>query len=149
MQIHFQMMKQKNIQRLRIYISLLATLISSCSDHPSAGKKQLAKDEDAVNAVLFDTDSPGTVLFNGKGTITIFPNPAKDNVNIRLSESWQGKNLTIEIFNQLGQKITSKKLENTSQVETIHVSNLPSGIYTMRLGNADGITESRKLKIYR
>jgi hypothetical protein len=89
------------------------------------------------------------VIFNGKGSLSIFPNPANDKVNIQLPESWQGKDISIKIINQLGQEIINKQLKNASQVETINVSNLPYGLYTIRLVNTDGTTESRKLKIYK
>lgn len=89
------------------------------------------------------------VIFNGKGTLSIFPNPANDKVNIQLPDSWQGKDISIKIINQAGQVIIDKQLENASQVETINVSKLPSGIYTIRLVNADGPPENRKLQIYK
>jgi hypothetical protein len=56
-------MKQKNIKRHSFFIFLVATLISSCSDNKSTGKKQIGKNEDAVNSVLFDTDSLNTLPF--------------------------------------------------------------------------------------
>ncbi len=89
------------------------------------------------------------VIFNGKGTLSIFPNPAMDKVNIQLPESWQGENLSIKIINQLGQVIINKQLENASQVETINVSKLPTGIYTVRLVNEKATTENRRLLIYK
>jgi hypothetical protein len=89
------------------------------------------------------------VIFNSKGILSIFPNPATDKVNIQLPDSWQGKDISIKIFNQAGQTIIDKQLENASQVETINVSMLPSGIYTIRLLNADDRSESRKLQIYK
>jgi hypothetical protein len=90
-----------------------------------------------------------TVIFNGKGTLSIFPNPASDKVNIQLPESWQGKNISIRIINQLGQVIIQKQLENVSQIETINLNKLPSGIYTVRLSDADRISENLKLKVYK
>jgi hypothetical protein len=89
------------------------------------------------------------VLFNGRGIVSIFPNPTTDHVNIQLSESWQGKDLSIKIINQLGQSIIFKHLVNASQVETINVSKLPVGIYAVHLLNENGASESRKLQIYK
>jgi hypothetical protein len=62
MQIHFLKMK-KNIRLHSLLICLIAILISSCSDNKSAGKKQMGKDEDAVNSILFDSDSLNTLPF--------------------------------------------------------------------------------------
>jgi hypothetical protein len=63
MQIHFLKMKIKNIRRHSLFICLPAILISSCSGNQSTGKKQIGKDENAVNSVLFDSDSTTTLSF--------------------------------------------------------------------------------------
>jgi hypothetical protein len=87
------------------------------------------------------------VIFNGKGNLSIFPNPVSDKVNIQLPESYQGKNLNIKIINQLGQAIINKQMTNASQVETINVSNLLPGVFIIQLTNSDGTSEKSKLFI--
>jgi hypothetical protein len=87
------------------------------------------------------------VIFNGKGNLSIFPNPATDKVNIQLPESWQGKNLNIAISNQLGQIMIQRQFVRASQVETINVSKLAYGIYVVRLINENGISQNLKLQI--
>ncbi len=88
------------------------------------------------------------VIFNGKGSLSIFPNPANDKINIQLPESWQGKELSLKIINQLGQAVIKKQLTKVSQVETINVSKLSGGIYIVRLVNENGVVQNLKLQIY-
>jgi hypothetical protein len=88
------------------------------------------------------------VIFNGKGIVSIFPNPANDQVNIQLPESWQGKDINIKFINQLGQIVINKQLENASQVESIAISKLLPGIYNISLTDRQSQTVMRKLKVH-
>jgi protocatechuate 3,4-dioxygenase beta subunit len=87
------------------------------------------------------------VRFDAKGIISVFPNPAKDNINIQLPDSWQGKKVTLEIINQLGQVIISKSQNQASQVETINISRLARGTYNLRLVNSNEKVEVRKIQV--
>jgi hypothetical protein len=87
------------------------------------------------------------VIFSGKGSLSIFPNPANDKINIQLPESWQGKDLSIKIINQPGQSVMNKQFTNASQVETIKVNKLPDGIYFVSLVNESGEMQHIKLQI--
>lgn len=64
----------------------------------------------------------------------IYPNPATESISIRLNEK---ESALIEIFDEKGRRIHSQK-SNTeaSKIET-NVSNLPSGIYTVRVTQAN------------
>jgi SdrD B-like domain/Secretion system C-terminal sorting domain len=89
-----------------------------------------------------------TVIFNGKGTLSIFPNPANDKVNVQLPETWQGKTISIKIINQLGQIMIQRQFVNASQVESIDVSKLSPGIYNIRLTDSQSQTEVRKIQVH-
>jgi hypothetical protein len=86
------------------------------------------------------------VRFGGKGDITIFPNPATSTVNIQLPTEWQQKAVRIDVINQLGQVIQSKSIANASQIEIVNTSNLPKGVYTLRIVNSEAF-EYRKLMV--
>ncbi len=88
------------------------------------------------------------VNFNSKSGVSIFPNPANDKINIQLPDSWQNKQITIDVINQLGQAVLSKQQDQASQVESIDVSKLPAGIYNVRLSNSQGQTEVRKIQVH-
>jgi hypothetical protein len=60
-----------------------------------------------------------------KGSFSIFPNPASDYINIEAELIGN----EIEIYNQMGLKLTSFKAESM-----INISDYPSGVYTIRSG---------------
>jgi hypothetical protein len=57
MQIHFPKMRSKSSGLPGLFILLMAIFTSSCSNDRSTVKKQIGKNEDAVNSVLMDPDS--------------------------------------------------------------------------------------------
>ncbi len=59
--------------------------------------------------------------------IKLYPNPARDNVNISISKSG---NYQVDIYSVLGQKVQSFKTETSKNIE---VSNLSKGLYTIRV----------------
>ena len=63
MQIHLQKMKLKNIRRHKLIACLMFIFFSSCSDHQSAGKNKITRDENAVSSILFDQDQTNTLPF--------------------------------------------------------------------------------------
>ena len=73
--------------------------------------------------------------------ILIYPNPAQSNINV--VTELQGV-LTIEMFDLLGNSILNKS-NNTS---TLDVSNLSSGIYTMKI-SVDNASVAKKVVIQR
>jgi SdrD B-like domain/Secretion system C-terminal sorting domain len=87
------------------------------------------------------------VVFGSKGTISVFPNPSVDRVNILLPESWQGKAVTIDIMDQLGRVVIKISGTQAGQVETINVSKLPAAAYLLRMINSEGKQEVRKIQV--
>lgn len=73
------------------------------------------------------------VALNDNG-ITIYPNPANDNINI----NWNGMvgKKTIQIFNPIGQEIISEY--ETNNITTIDISHLPTSIYIIKI-TVDGV----------
>ncbi len=73
--------------------------------------------------------SPGLRLINP--SICVYPNPATDRITVELSGETQESN--VSIFNIEGQRvITSQITESKTQVD---ISNLPSGVYYVRVTN--------------
>lgn len=71
--------------------------------------------------------------------IIIFPNPANDILNIDLDEK-----ATLEIINVQGQIVDTKSL--TEKVNDIDLSNLVSGVYTLRIKTESGIAMRKLIK---
>ncbi len=101
----------------------------------------------------FSTEKIGTITISleeiilstndiiNENTISIYPNPSKDFINVSISNS-EIKN--IEIFNILGKKITSYPLQNVSQTE-VDVTELPSGVYLLSLIDTSNKTTLKKI----
>lgn len=73
-----------------------------------------------------------------KNSYSIYPNPAKNIINIRLTENNQLKNLNIT--NLFGQKVYSTNEKN------IDVSNLQTGIYILNVKTEKGIVTEKIIK---
>ncbi|MGQ9678996.1 MAG: CARDB domain-containing protein, partial [bacterium] len=80
-----------------------------------------------------------------KSLLTITPNPAHHNLNIILPGNAP---LKFEIFNSIGTPVKSLTLA-ASTVHTIDISEMPNGIYIVRVSAPAGGTITRKLVIQR
>ena len=69
----------------------------------------------------------------------VFPNPTDGKVNLVISETLQGK-ATVEVYNLLGERMTTKSLGHLQQDETItlDMSRLASGLYVIKLSTENG-----------
>ncbi len=85
------------------------------------------------------------IRFTETGFITLFPNPAQEKVNVMLPESWQGITVQIELLSQTGQKVSGRTITNSSQIETLDITNLPAGAYYIKLTSNAG-TETKKIQ---
>lgn len=73
-------------------------------------------------------------------TINIYPNPVKNILNIMLPTY---ELFNISLINSLGKKVYSSY--EVKNVVTVDISNLPSGIYTMRLESENGESSVQKI----
>lgn len=82
----------------------------------------------------------GAIDFN------IFPNPAKDFLNIRFNEN--ANNVKIELINALGQTVYTEVIDNTYSGESaeLNTSGLKQGIYIVKIASEGKLT-SKKLVI--
>ncbi|RSK33921.1 endonuclease [Hymenobacter metallilatus] len=79
--------------------------------------------------------------------IEVFPNPAADNVQVRLPELRGRHTATIRFFNALGQEVLHRTVI-TSAAETtpVAVHTLRSGLYTVRV-TVDGVRYSSRVAV--
>lgn len=79
-----------------------------------------------------------------KNEFSLFPNPAKNSISIKLSN----ENLAtkIAVFDLTGKLILSQKLENNPE-NTISISSITKGIYMVSVETENGISYSKKLII--
>lgn len=80
--------------------------------------------------------------------IKLFPNPAKNLINIQLENEMEG-NLTLNIINNLGQVILQSKTVssvNHSNIE-LDISNIPTGNYRVMISNSEYLVVKNITKI--
>jgi hypothetical protein len=93
-------------------------------------------------ATVVQNVSPCTGIeeITGAGEISIYPNPAKDYVNIAVPANLTSANTTVEITDALG-KVVMKETINTD-VTTLRITKLEDGVYFFRV-----ITNNQTLKV--
>lgn len=67
------------------------------------------------------------VAINIKDEINIYPNPAKDFVNITIDDN--SKPYYIKIIDNVGKECTIKEVQKQDNILTININHLPNGIY--------------------
>jgi hypothetical protein len=84
-----------------------------------------------------------TVNFKLSGSLTIYPNPAKDILHITFAAGSINKSATISVITTDGKIMYQKNIAKLSQTETLDVSKLANGCYIIRvLTNAELINKS-------
>lgn len=86
-----------------------------------------------VSAALSNDD------FNLESLITVYPNPASSDLNIKLGEV---DNASYSIINLLGQTIYNGKL-NSNTINRVHIDNAAKGIYLLNV-TSNNITHTQK-----
>ena len=76
------------------------------------------------NFLFFENNNSSTPVFDKSNEVSIFPNPAKNILNIQTYKSFD----RIEIIDQLGKIIINKGF-----YKTLNISTLSKGIYTINL----------------
>lgn len=97
----------------------------------------------------------GTVVVSGttsikeelsESSLSIYPQPATDALNITLSNVNLNKNTTVKVLDLMGKEVTS--ISNTSSSKmTFNTSNWSKAFYFVQLSNEGGIIETKKIVI--
>jgi hypothetical protein len=67
--------------------------------------------------------------------VSVYPNPAVNNIMISVPAAWQNKQVSVEVYNSNGQMMRHLSNSNAGQTEMIDVKNLTSGMYIVRVSN--------------
>jgi hypothetical protein len=88
-----------------------------------------------VSPFGFAQEDPGQTV--GSGKIALFPNPARDVVNVDVRD-YMGHTAIATVFNNMGQMVAQRDLgEIQIATERIELGNLPAGMYYLSL-NVEG-----------
>ena len=89
-----------------------------------------------------------SVNFGKNNIVTVYPNPAKDVINIRFPAAMITQPATISFLSVDGKLLSQKRISTLSQTETMDVSRYPEGQYLLRINNNNKVIE-KKIKVTR
>jgi type IX secretion system substrate protein len=100
---------------------------------------------------ILQTDIDGSISYSVIKTvdvetsaqIAIWPNPAKNIVNIQKENGSGVYNINAEIFNQSGQKVSASLLHNG--INAVNIESLPAGYYIVHVELSNGEKYNQKL----
>ncbi|GAC1427627.1 MAG: hypothetical protein NVSMB7_04520 [Chitinophagaceae bacterium] len=78
--------------------------------------------------------------------IMAYPNPVVNDVRITIPQSWQGKLVSYRLTNANGQVIKLYTVQYANQTEVFAMSQLPAGVYIMRVINGNEIAVQAMVK---
>ena len=115
----------------------------ACADNVFATKglvyyrlKMVDKDQEErySNVIVVRGDDQATEL-------AVYPNPAVNELRVTVASTWQGKEIVFDIYNNYGQLVKNKRNAAASQTETMNVTDLPAGIYIVKVSSGgEGVT---------
>ncbi len=116
----------------KIFLSYICAFIPFTSNW--TGVKILEYENNCVNAI------------NEKNikSITAFPNPAKNDLNIKIPS---GENFKTTLYNNFGEVVYSKKIKKNTGEIRIDLSNLKSGFYFLEIMDKQGGRDVQKIVI--
>jgi len=93
-----------------------------------------------IDQILFNAYMVvGDIEIKNENDINIYPNPTNDKLNVEIQEK-----ATLEIINTQGQIVYTKSL--TEKQNNLDLSNLVSGVYTLRIKTDRGIAIRKLIK---
>ena len=92
----------------------------------------------ATVTIIDDDDTPLSVENNNVKGISIYPNPAKDHININFDDSWLG-DVEIDFYDIFGRNLKKLKVVNTSSSKNhkLDISDNSDGIFILKLLHQD------------
>ena len=85
--------------------------------------------------------------FSGEEEINIYPNPAKNILNIILTDKYTSQPAWIEVYNQSGQLTLTRKIAAGQRVFQLEVGKWSNGVYILKIIPADNIAVYKKVQV--
>lgn len=93
----------------------------------------------SIRIIRIGANNPGIKL-------TTYPNPVTHELRITIPAAWQNKAVTYQLYSVNGQVVNSKQANNSSQTETMNVSNFAPGIYIVKATCGSEVAQERIVK---
>jgi len=78
--------------------------------------------------------------------LNTYPNPVVDGLKVTFPNSWQNKQVVLEIFNANGVKLRKEEFKNAGQTEMIQFSQFSKGFYIIKATCEEGTIQQRVIK---
>jgi hypothetical protein len=78
--------------------------------------------------------------------VIAYPNPVTNDVRISIPQTWQDKKVDYQLMNTSGQTIRSFTIQHASQTEVISMTQVPAGMYIMKVGNGSEVSTQTIVK---
>lgn len=99
----------------------------------SCARTQVDVKIDAVNCLPTGIDNNDI-----DGSLTVYPNPTEGDITIQIPSTLQGNNVNVTLVNAIGNVVNQLELTNVAEIENINLSNLPTGLYLLKLNSKIG-----------
>src|SRR6185503_2870274 len=83
---------------------------------------------------------------NDEVKILAYPNPVTTELRVTLPQDWQNTKLSFALYNVNGQMVKQVVNNRSGQTETMNVSDIPAGLYMMKVNNGDQSAVQRIVK---
>lgn len=104
--------------------------------------------QDSANVVVrYEIAPVGISKISTIASLNAFPNPADDKVTLSFTRSSLNENATIELYNMLGAKVYSQKVDGMDGTISISTENLKAGLYFYSLNEGGKISRPGRLTI--
>lgn len=88
-----------------------------------------------------------SVAQNSDNQLTVYPNPANDNVVISLPSDVNYSNLQVTVYDMLGNIVSTKNVNDSDVKVEMNVAGIESGLYIVRLENTNGVVGQTRINI--
>jgi hypothetical protein len=83
-----------------------------------------------------------------KGEVIVYPNPTSSNFNLKYNMPKSSENITVSVYDVLGNLVVSKSLSSTEGITKIETSNLTNGTYVYVIQSEnDGILNTGRVVV--
>lgn len=112
-----------------------------------ATRNELNDNKDNLDIILIKMDTDGNIAWTQdfelpKAELFVYPNPAENILNIVIPSNISVNNTIIEIYNNLGQNVLSKNINDNKT--SIDISSLNKGMHVLIIKSKEGWKKSTK-----
>lgn len=109
--------------------------------------KNVTETDSACITITYDMLATGIINNSHKRFVKAFPNPAESDLNLVYNTEKNYSNKVIQLLDLNGKLVYSEKVENTTGLIQINVSEFPSGVYVCNLIADDAVIAREKVVV--